>query len=31
VDLRYGRSAKLDPAEVDTLLDHVENALVESE
>jgi hypothetical protein len=30
VDLRYGRSAKLDPAEVDTLLDHVENALVES-
>jgi predicted nucleotidyltransferase len=30
VDLRYGRSAKLDPAEVDTLLDHVEKALVES-
>jgi len=30
VDLRYGRPATLDPAEVDTLLDHVENALVAS-
>jgi hypothetical protein len=30
VDLRYGRPATLDPAEVETLLDHVENALVES-
>jgi hypothetical protein len=28
--MRYGRPATLDPAEVDTLLDHVENALVES-
>ena len=30
VDLRYGRRATLDPAEVDTLLDHVEHALIES-
>ena len=27
VDLRHGRTAALDAAEVDTLLDHVENTL----
>ena len=31
VDLRHGRPAPLDAAEVDALLDHVERALVESE
>jgi hypothetical protein len=30
VDLRHGRTASLDPAEVDALLDHVEKTLIES-